>query len=201
MNSISQPKLLPFLTTTCILLVSIHLINLLFAMQLNYYGVIPRDSSGLYGIIFHPFLHGGWSHLINNLISFSLFSALVWQFKPNRIWTLLILGTLLPGLLVWIFARTSIHVGLSGVVYFLWAYVGFYGFVRRSIKSVVISVIVIFLYGGMAWGVLPIKEGMSFESHFFGMICGAVSGYIYAKQDMKNSGSLRQKIEKEITSL
>jgi len=200
-NSISQPKLIPFLTTAWLLLVAIHLVNLLFSMKLNYFGVIPREVSGLYGIVFHPFLHGSWSHLINNLISFSLFSALVWQFKPNRIWILLIMGGLLPGLLVWVFGRTSIHVGLSGVVYFLWAYVVFYGFVRRSIKSVVISVVVIFLYGGMAWGVLPIKAGMSFESHLFGMLCGAVIGYLYAKQDVKNSGSLRQKIESEITNL
>ena len=155
-------------------------------MKLNYFGVIPREVSGLYGILFHPFLHGSWSHLIHNLFSFSLFSALVWQFKPNRIWLLLLLGALIPGLFVWIFARTSIHVGLSGVVYFLWAYVVLYGFVRRSIKSVVISVVVIFLYGGMAWGVLPIKEGMSFESHLFGMLAGAVIGYMFAKKDAGN---------------
>ena len=201
MNSISQPKLIPFLVTTWLLLIVIHLVNLVFAMKLNYFGVIPREVLGLYGVLFHPFLHGSWSHLLNNLISFSLFSALVWQFKPNRIWLLLILAGLLPGILVWIFARTSIHVGLSGVVYFLWAYVVFYGFVRRSIKSVVISVIVIFLYGSMAWGVLPIKEGMSFESHLFGMLFGAIFGYMFAKKDIKNSGSLRQKVEKEIVNL
>lgn len=199
MNAISKPKLTTFLAATWLLLISVHIVNLLFAMKLNYFGVIPREVGGLYGVFLHPFLHGDWSHLINNLISFSLFSALVWQFKPNRIATLVILGAILPGLLVWVFARTSIHVGLSGVVYFLWAYVVLYGFVRRSIKSIVISVIVIFLYGGMAWGVLPIKEGMSFESHLFGMICGAVIGYLFAKKDISNSGSLRDKIQREIS--
>jgi membrane associated rhomboid family serine protease len=187
---IKRPKLIPFLTTSALLLVVIHVVNLILAMQLNRFGIIPREFSGLWGVLLHPFLHGNWSHLLNNIVSFSLFSSLVWQFKPNRMATLLILATILPGILVWIFGRSSIHIGLSGVVYFLWAYVVIYGLMLRSIKSVLIAVVVIFLYGSMAWGVLPIRQGMSFETHLFGMIMGAMMGYVFAKRDKKANPSL-----------
>ena len=78
-----------------------------------------------------------------------------------------------------------IHVGLSGIVYGLWAYLLVYAIIFRSMKSIAIAVIVMFLYGSMVWGFIPAHEWISYESHFFGALSGAFAGYLFAKRDKK----------------
>lgn len=196
----STVKLLPFLLTSLILLVSIHLVNILFMMKLNHFGILPRHGSGLYGIILHPFLHANWQHLAQNLVSFSVLVALAWPLKPQRVMWVLVGSTVFAGCAVWLVGRESIHIGLSGVVYALWAYILVFAIFQRSIKSLVIAVVVMFLYASLIWGLLPVVPGMSFETHLFGALAGGLIGYWYAKRDKKHelSKSLRYRTEQEL---
>jgi len=161
----------------------LQVINSLPGIHLNGLGIYPRSLSGLTGIFFAPFLHGGWTHLISNLIPFAVLGWLVCQYSIKRFWLVFIFTALGGGLLVWLFGRGNIHVGLSGVLYGLWGFLICYGFIHRSFKAIAISVVVVFLYSGFIWGVLPQRPHVSFESHLFGAIAGVLIGFYLAKKD------------------
>ncbi|WP_404340718.1 rhomboid family intramembrane serine protease [Pseudoalteromonas mariniglutinosa] len=167
----------------------LQIINSLPGINLNGLGIYPRSLSGLSGIFFAPFLHGGWVHLLSNLIPFAVLAWLVCQYTVKRFWGIFIFTALVGGLLVWLFGRANIHVGLSGVIYGLWGFLICYGIMRRSFKAIVISVAVVFLYSGFIWGVLPQRVHVSFESHLFGAISGIIIGYYLAKHDRKHDSS------------
>ncbi|CAM4317375.1 rhomboid family intramembrane serine protease [Pseudoalteromonas ostreae] len=170
-----------------LLCVLLQIINSLPGVNLNGLGIYPRSLSGLTGIFFAPFLHGSWAHLLSNLIPFAVLGWLVCQYSVKRFWAVFIFTAVVGGLLVWLFGRANIHVGLSGVLYGLWGFLICYGIMHRSFKAIAISVAVVFLYSGLIWGVLPQRPHVSFESHLFGALAGILIGYYLAKQDKKSA--------------
>src|SRR5207245_6148552 len=77
-----------------------------------------------------------------------------------------------PGIAVWLFARGSVHVGASGLIYGLVSYIFFAGIIRRDRRAIAASLLVSFMYGTLAWGVLPIKPGVSWETHLAAALIG-----------------------------
>ena len=144
-----------------------------------YYALNTREVAGLPGIIASPLLHSGWPHLLSNSFPFLTLSGLLVFFYPRlwpRVLTTLWLGT---GAAVWLLARPVAHIGMSGVVYALAGYLAFSGIFRRDFRAVVVSLIVLFYYGGLAAGILPGQEGISWESHLFGFVIGGLSAWLY----------------------
>lgn len=165
----------------CSLLTIIEVINIATGRSLNTFGLIPRDTSRLYGVITSPFLHGSFSHFTSNIIPLALFSLLIQQYGTRRYWLIttgIIIGT---GILVWIFGRTSLHIGASGLVFGYFGFLIVAGITSREFKQLAIALLVGITYGSMIWGVLPLAPGVSFESHFFGIIVGGVIGYNIGK--------------------
>ncbi|KPH64669.1 protease [Pseudoalteromonas porphyrae] len=165
----------------------LQIANSVPGINLNGLGIYPRNLTGLTGIFFAPFLHGGWVHLLSNMVPFAVLGWLVCQYSVKRFWAVFVFTALTGGLLVWLFGRANIHVGLSGVLYGLWGFLISYGIMHRSFKAILISVCVVFLYSGFIWGVLPQRPHISFESHLFGAIAGIFIGYYFAKQDKKSN--------------
>lgn len=144
-----------------------------------WYGLHTRETAGLIGIITSPLLHGSWSHLLSNTFPLVSLLGLLLFFYP-RLWpralVTLWIGT---GSLVWLLGRPVTHIGASGVVYALAAFLGFSGFFRRDLRAVVISLLVLFYYGSMVVGILPGQEGISWESHLLGLVMGIVGAYMF----------------------
>ena len=165
----------------------IYWIEIYFNFNFNKYGVLPRDLIGLRGIVFTHFIHSDTNHLFNN--SFPLFVLLlsVFYFYRDIAYKVLIFGGLLSGLLTWVIARDSYHIGASGIVYLLFSFVFFSGIIRKHYRLVALSFAIIFLYGSMIWYVLPIKEGMSWEGHLSGFLIGLILAIIY-----KNRGIVKE---------
>jgi len=158
------------------------IVNTVLPMDLNQFGIIPRSFEHIGGIFIAPFLHGSWLHLLSNLLPFIVFGTLIGAQGSKRFWQLLILHIITTGLLVWLFARgNSVHIGMSGVIYAFWGYLIVYGLVRRNMLHLIISLMMLIFYGGLVFGVLPTRFGVSFESHLFGALAGAASGYYFAK--------------------
>ena len=145
-----------------------------------YYGAHPREAAGLPGIILSPIFHGGWGHLISNSLPFLSLSALLVFFYP-RLWARVLISLWLgTGALVWLLGRGgTVHLGASGVIYALAAFLAFSGFFRRDFRAVAVSLLVLFYYGGMIVGILPGQEGISWESHLLGLVMGVVGAYVY----------------------
>ena len=173
-------KLIGIISLLCIV---VHIANTLLGGALNDYGLLPRHVTHLTGLVAYPFLHGSWGHLIGNLISFALLALLVSRSGLARLLVVILISWVVSGVGVWLFGRVSFHIGLSGIIYGLWAYLLIYALMYRSLRSIAIAVIVMFFYGSMVWGFLPVHRWVSFESHLFGALAGIVAGYLFAKRD------------------
>jgi membrane associated rhomboid family serine protease len=162
----------------------VFLIDYLFPIQLAQYGILPRNKSGLIGILFSPLLHStrDFTHIINNSPPFLILGWTLFYFYRKIAWQILSLSWLVGGLFVWLAARSNYHIGMSGVIYSLAFFLFFSGVFRKELKLMAISLFVVFLYGSMVWGIFPGDPGISFEGHLFGAIVGVILAYYYKKE-------------------
>lgn len=161
----------------------IHLITYLFNLQTYKLGILPRSFTGLIGIITSPLIHGSFSHLISNTAPLIIMGIGIFYFYPKvayKVFLLIYLGT---GIFVWLFAREVYHIGASGIIYGFVSFLFFSGVFRKDNRSIALALVVIFLYGGLIWGVLPTQRGVSWESHLFGGLSGLISAFIFRKVD------------------
>lgn len=156
------------------LLWMIHTLRILHIIDwpASSFGVYPRRLFGLSGIITSPLVHSDWKHLLSNSIPLLAMITVIWSFFRKVSWQAFIMIYILTGVSVWLFARPVFHIGASGVVYGLVAFVFWSGVFRRSLKSIVLALIVILVYTPMFAGVLPTQEGISWESHLLGGLTG-----------------------------
>ena len=184
----TQVLLVPFLFTFLIWFV--YWVEIQFSYNFTKVGILPRNLSGLKGVLFSPFIHSDTSHLFNNSIPlFVLLSFLIYFYRAVYI-KVLFFGGLLSGLLTWVIAREAFHIGASGIVYLLFSFVFFSGIIKKQFQLVAVSLIVIFLYGSMIWYVFPIKEGISWEGHLSGFVVGVIFAYIF-----KQKGIVKEEYE------
>lgn len=156
---------------------AIQLLQMAFHLELGYWGVYPRTVFGLKGIITHPFLHGGIGHLLSNTPPLLFLTAMVLYFYRRVAIPAIVLIYLLTGLSVWMFGRPVFHIGASGIIYGLVAFVFWNGVFRRNLKSIALAAIVLFYYGSMFMGILPSQEGISWESHLLGAGSGILVSF------------------------
>ena len=153
-------------------------------VELGEYGMYPRQLYGLLGILTAPLLHADWAHLLSNTFPLILLSAMLFYNYPLRSGRIAVFLYIFSGVLAWIMARPGYHVGASGVVYSLASFVFFSGMFRRDRSSVVFSVVIVFLYGGMLYGIFPSEGRVSWESHLAGGIVGMLAGFLFRNSDL-----------------
>ncbi len=146
------------------------------------HGIKPREFSNLWGIFTSVYLHANWQHLWSNIGPLYLLLMGLFYYFPDRVLLVPILGTLFLNITVWVAAREGCHVGASGLIYFLAAYLVTMALFNKRRNLAAFVLIIVFLYGGMIWGVLPSGENISWESHLFGALWGIVFG-LYFKKD------------------
>ncbi|MGV2388711.1 MAG UNVERIFIED_CONTAM: rhomboid family intramembrane serine protease [Microcystis novacekii LVE1205-3] len=154
-----------------------------FRGSLDVFGIIPHQVIGLRGILFAPFLHGDFPHLIANTVPFLILGWLVMLQETSDFFIVTGLTMLVGGLGVWLFASPgSIHIGASILIF---GYLGFLllrGYFQRNIPSILLSILVFLLYGGTIWGVLPSCPGISWQGHLFGFLGGVLAAKLIATE-------------------
>lgn len=161
----------------------VKIIEILFETDFSGLGVYPLTARGLQGIIFSPFIHADFKHLFNNSLPLFLLGVALFYFYSEValkvfLWTFFITGSL-----VWIAGREALHIGASGLVYGLASFLFFSGIIRRYFRLVALSLLIVFLYGSMVWGIFPgVYKNVSWESHMLGFISGAVLAIVYRKE-------------------
>lgn len=142
-------------------------------------GIIPHDPISLSALLHWSFFHGSVEHLINNTIALLTFGGiLLLRDKISTFFILIVLLSMSTGFMVWLFGSPGNHLGFSGVLFGFFSYILTRGFFSKDPWSILIAMIVAFLYGGVIWGVLPGQVGVSWEAHLFGFINGIVFSYI-----------------------
>ena len=145
------------------------------------FGVYPLHLKGLPGIIFSPFIHSDFDHLISNSIPFFILLFTLIYFYRRISYRIFFQMYILAGLCVWLSGREAWHIGASGVVYALAAFHFVSGIIRNDVRLLTISVVVVFLYGGLVWGMFPINPDISWEGHLWGAVSGIVLAFYYRR--------------------
>jgi membrane associated rhomboid family serine protease len=150
-------------------------------LPLETYGLVPRTMRGLTGIITMPFLHGDFKHLLGNTIPLAVTMMLLAGSRANS-GAIVVIITLLTGIGLWVFGRTALHIGASGVVFGLIAFHVCAGIFEKRLQSVVLSVVVGLLYAStILQGIVPFQRGVSWEGHLIGAIAGAFVALIVSR--------------------
>ena len=163
------------------------------SVDLRSFGLRPRELQGLIGVITYPLLHADWKHITDNSVSAFVLLLGLFSFYGRIGWSVVGWSWVMSGIWIWIAARGGNHIGFSGVIYALASFIFFSGVVRRHYRLMSLSLVVVFLYGSMIWGVLPIQPGISWEGHLFGAIAGMILAYYY-----RNEGPQRPKYSWEL---
>jgi membrane associated rhomboid family serine protease len=154
-----------------------------FRGSLDNYGIQPHSIIGLRGIVFAPFLHGGFPHLIANTIPFITLGWLTMIQETSDFYIASIMSAIFGGAGVWLFGSSqSVHIGASILIY---GYLGFLllrGYFQKNFPSIALSVFVAIAYGGFIAGVFPSQMGISWQGHLFGFIGGAIAAKMVAQE-------------------
>jgi membrane associated rhomboid family serine protease len=148
------------------------------------FGVRPRQVAGLVGILLAPLVHGGFVHLIGNTLPLLVSGTTMLYLYPRSVPVVFPAVYLGPGIAVWLFASGSSHLGASGLVYGLVSYIFVAGLIRRDRRAIGASLLVAFMYGTLVWGVLPIENGVSWETHLAAGIIGVLLAVALRKRDI-----------------
>jgi membrane associated rhomboid family serine protease len=162
----------------------ILLVDTVFGLGLRHFGLRPRHLDGLIGIFTAPLLHGGAEHLFSNTLPLLVSLTTLLYLYPKSAMRVIPVIWAGSALLAWFVGRDSLHIGASGLIYGMLAYVFVGGILRMDMRSVAVSVMVWFLYGSMIWGVLPIRPDMSWELHLSGAIVGVMLAIVYRRWDV-----------------
>ena len=146
------------------------------------YGVFPRHAEGLIGIITAPLIHADFEHLISNSIPMLILGATLIYFYKDLALKVFVLVYLLSGFWLWIIGRENYHIGASGVLYGLVTFLFFSGVLRKHTGLMALSLLVVFLYGGLVWGIFPLYKVISWESHLCGSLAGILLAFVYRKE-------------------
>lgn len=163
----------------------VKIIETVFHLDFSFLGVKPVSTEGIPGIILFHFIHGDWEHLFANTFPMLVLgTSLYYFYRPlaNKILLLLIFSV---GLLTWCGARGGVHIGASGLVYGLTFFLMLSGFIRRNKRLIIISLVVVFLYGSLVWGLYPkyaIENNISWEGHLSGFVMGIVLAIFYKNE-------------------
>jgi membrane associated rhomboid family serine protease len=167
--------------------------ELVFDLELYSWGLFPKTLQGLRGIVFSPLIHGDFSHLISNTFPLLLLGSALFYFYRDVAFRVLLFSVAITGLWVWVLGRPSYHIGASGLIYSLAAFLFVSGVIRRHPRLMALSLLVVFLYGGMVWGIFPVQERVSWESHLMGMLSGILLAFFY-----RSHGPQRKKYSWEL---
>lgn len=149
------------------------------------FGLLPGSISGLKGILFSPLLHSqeGWGHILSNTPPLFVLTSMLLFFYPRvgqkAFWTIYILA----GVFLWVFGiftrigQYDYHIGASGLIYGLVAFIFWSGIFRKNVKDIALALIVLFFYGSLFTGILPGKIGISWEGHLMGALAGALVAF------------------------
>ena len=155
----------------------IELVNYAVGNQLLLFGILPRTVVGLRGIVLAPFLHGSFTHLLANTVPLLVLGSLVLLSGRGAFLRATLIIAIVGGGLVWIFGRSALHVGASGLIFGYLGYLVAKAWYERHPFSILVALVAAALYGGVLLGVLPLTPGVSWEGHLFGFLAGLLAGW------------------------
>ncbi|HOW10427.1 MAG TPA: rhomboid family intramembrane serine protease [Bacteroidales bacterium] len=158
-------------------------VELMFDVDLTRMGIYPLSVNGLQGILFSPLIHSGFGHLFNNSLPLFFLGTFLFYFYSEIAVKVSLWVYFLTGAAVWVTGREAWHIGASGLIYGMASFLFFSGIIRKHFRLAGLSLLIVFLYGSMVWGLFPdVYRDVSWESHLLGFVAGIVLAVLYRKQ-------------------
>ena len=157
--------------------------------RLDRYGIEPREADGLDGVVFAPFLHAGFDHLIGNTIPFLLLGFAIALGGAARVAAVTVIVALVGGLGTWLIAPSNtVHIGASGIVFGYAAYLVARGVYSRSAMQIALGVVVLAVWGTtLLRGLVP-EDGISWQGHLFGAVGGVLAARMLHRRAERKGG-------------
>jgi len=171
----------------------VKIIELQFDLSFIKFGVFPQTLKGLRGVFFSPFIHKDFTHLFNNSYPILILGGFLFSVYRKIASQIFVWLFFISGFWLWIIGRPSFHIGASGIIYALASFLFISGVIRKNPRLAAVSLVIIFLYGSMIWGILPTKEPVSWEGHLAGFVAGILIAIFY-----RDEGPERKKYQWEI---
>ncbi len=169
-----------------------------FGLDFSEYGIYPLNGKGLRGIVLSPLIHANWGHLTNNSVPLLVLGSMLFYFYRPIAARVFFLSYFIHGFWLWFFARSSYHIGASGLIYALGAFLFTSGVLCRNTKMLAIALVVAFEYGSMVWGIFPNDEHISWEGHLTGTVAGIVLAvYLHPHGPKRNIGNWKNDMPDE----
>jgi membrane associated rhomboid family serine protease len=147
--------------------------------RLDRNGIVPREIDGLDGVVWAPFLHGGFDHLIGNTIPFLLLGFAVALGGVARVVVVTVVVAVVGGVGTWLVApANTVHIGASGIVFGYAGYLVARGVFSRSARQILLGVVVLAVWGATLLRGLAPETGISWQGHLFGAIGGVVAAHL-----------------------
>jgi membrane associated rhomboid family serine protease len=161
----------------------VKIIEVLFDIDLYFLGIYPLKVEGLPGILTSPFIHASFKHLINNSFPILFLGTVIFYFYAEVAVKVLAATWIMTGILVWLGGGEAWHIGASGIIYGLASFLFFSGIIRKYYRLAGISLLIVFIYGSMVWGMFPgVYQNVSWESHMLGFASGIILAIYYRKE-------------------
>jgi membrane associated rhomboid family serine protease len=161
----------------------VRIAEILFEIDLSDLGIYPLSVRGLPGIVLSPLIHANFNHLFNNSLPLFFLGTALFYFYSDVAVKVFLWTYFLTGLFVWIAGREAWHIGASGLVYGIASFLFFSGILRRHFRLIALSLLIVFLYGSMVWGLFPgVYKNVSWESHMLGFVSGVMLALYYRKE-------------------
>ena len=165
--------------------------------ELDQFGIHAREIDGMPEIFTAPFLHAGWDHLISNSLPFYILGFLVLLSGLARWLASSLIIIVVSGITAWSLTPPhTIILGASGLIFGWLTYLLARGIWSRRPAQVVLAVIVLLLYGGLIWGVLPGTAGVSWQAHLGGAIGGVLAAWLLhrraSRRELVTPGQIRR---------
>jgi membrane associated rhomboid family serine protease len=174
------PGAFVMVAVTLALLWGLEIVDTVMSGRLDAYGIRPRAVSGLDGILFAPFLHAGFGHLLSNSLVFAVLGVIAYvAVSVGRFLGVILFTGLSSGLGAWLFGEpNTLVIGASGVIFGLLGFLLFRGLAERSAGAITVSIMMLLIYGGTISGILPGTPYVSWQAHLFGFLGGAGAAFL-----------------------
>ncbi|MDM3974956.1 rhomboid family intramembrane serine protease [Mycobacterium marseillense] len=180
--------------TFVVLLYFVELIDQMTRHSLDANGIRPLEVDGLWGIVFSPLLHASWEHLMANSVPLLVLGFLMTLAGLSRfVWATAIVW-ILGGFGTWLIGDVGSscgptdHIGASGLIFGWLAFLLVFGIFVRRVSNIIIGLVVMFAYGGVLLGAMPVLGvcgGVSWQGHLCGAIAGVAAAYWLSAPERK----------------
>ena len=129
----------------------------------------------------HTLGHSGWAHFVSNMTLFLLLGPVLEEkYGSKNLLEMMGIASVVAAIFQMVFFSNTALLGASGIVFMMIILTSAVNIKEGGIPLTMILVILIYL-GTEVWDAFTAHDNISHLTHILGGVCGAVFGFLYAR--------------------